>query len=186
MRMLRMLISDVVPGVNARDISGMSLRSRPKERGTIAVRAAFKTRAYWKELAQIGREREIDAVLSTDDGLCVSGEGVSANTWQVTSRILRGEWPIGTPVVVVRAVCLQYRDEYPRFEEIRSRFTYVGRSYVTRHIRDTYPLSNVLAAEGSSVAIIDIPEEERHAMYLRLAPCALSRLFYRGSDVPNE
>lgn len=174
---VRRMVECVVTDAHLQALSDTNIPGDVVEVGSIVERAAQKAEYFQDRLEHSGRSDEFDAVLAIDDGLRVGEDEPTPNSKELTDKILRGEWPKGTPITVVRAFALIRSGERVRTEVTEVPFDFLGNpSGVTRE-KGRYPLSQVLAPRGMDVSVSALPREIEDRFNLSHSTEAIKRLF---------
>jgi hypothetical protein len=171
------MVEAIVPDAHLASLTDATLLGDVVEAGTIAQRAVQKAAYFEDRLEWAGRSTDFDAVLAIDDGLSIEGREAQPNSKELTDRIHKSEWPIGTAIVVVRAFALIRRGERPRVELTAVPFRFLGNPSNIQRERGKYPLSSVLAPEGMQSPVINLSPEEENAFNLSHSAEALRQLF---------
>lgn len=173
---VKSMIESIVPDSYLISIDDANLKGDVVEVGTIQDRARQKARYFIDKLEEAGRE-DFDAVLGIDDGLSIGGNQASPNSKELTDKILRGEWPVGTSVDIVRAYALIRRGEQPRIEVTRVPFVFSGNVQGQSRREGSYPLSGVVSIPGDARTVSELPKAEEDAYNLTHSAPALEHLF---------
>jgi hypothetical protein len=176
-RIVRAMVEDVIPDAYLISLKEAKLDGDVVEVGTMAERAVQKAKYFEERAEWYGRGNEFDAIMAIDDGLSIQSQEARPNSKELTDRILLGEWPVGSPVGVVRAFALIKRGELPRVELTTVPFTFVGNPSNLKREGGKYPLSRVLAPFGMERPVIELSTQEENAFNLSHSAEALKRLF---------
>ena len=173
---VRRMVEAIIPDAHTVSLDEADVSGDVVEVGSIAQRAAQKALYFLERLQLADRVGEFDGILAVDDGLSIGGDEATPNSKELTDRILRSEWPIGTSIAVIRAFSLVKRGEQARIEITTVPFSFIGNNSGIIRESGKYPLSQVLAPQGSMSPVSQMSKEEEDAFNLAHSSEALSRL----------
>lgn len=144
------------------------------EQGSIENRAKQKAEFFIQNLSA---EEDFNAVLGIDDGFQVGDDEPTPNSKEITDDILAGKWPVGTPVLVLRAHALARKDGTCRVVTIKLPCVFMGNPDGVVREEGIYPLEKVLAPEGMQLPWSQMPKEPLAKFMLDHSRETLATLF---------
>lgn len=139
-KIVKDLVEFIVPDAQVVSLSEAQVPGDVVEVGTIEQRAVQKAEYFAGRVEHSARPDEFDCILAVDDGLQVGNSTPTPNSKELTDRILATEWPVGTPIAVVRAFALIRTGELTRVETTFVPFEFIGNPSSVRRSEGMYPL----------------------------------------------
>lgn len=174
---VRRMVETLVPDARLFSLAETHVTGDVVEVGTISERAVQKAEYFVERLKRSDRLDEFDAVLAIDDGLSIAKREAQPYSQELTDRILKSEWPVGTHVDVIRAFALIKRGETPRVEVTTVPFRFLGNPFEIIREKGKYPLSQVLAPDGQTAPVAQLSVADEDSFNLRHSAEPLRRLF---------
>jgi hypothetical protein len=174
---VKRMVESLVPDARLFSLAEADVPGDVVEVGTMSQRAVQKAEYFVERLKKSERLTEFDAVLAIDDGLSISRVEAQPHSQELTDRILKSEWPVGTRVDVVRAFALIKRGETARVEVTTVPFRFVGNTSGIVREKGKYPLSYVLAPDGQTAPVAHLSVADEDSFNLKYSVEVLLRLF---------